>query len=453
MAFPLKDVRFTVRRQAGADRPRLYPRLIRDRAALPKIAIAVEYFESMVGRERGDFDVEALVQLFGDHKVARCLVACLGRSYRFRRRAIGELVTPAAQRRLLRAGLDSPLALRLALFDRSNESGPGFLAGSVRDATYAAIERELGLRAGQLEALLSLDAPERAVLVCAGTPPRPEDVVAQYNAGVLETLLRHAERIDLTVEGPAAGAPAFLHRRCALRGIDARLEAGGATLRVALAGRQDSLGSWARHGRRLARLVMEVAQQGAPTRLNGTAVVALRDRRALLMLDEEAMRVLGGAGPALDWHEEPGWTEDDVTAAIARRAGSRGVMARRTFEAQAWEAGLALPDLLVQRGEQQRWLCIVRSAAHAARLARLAGPAAGLLCFAGPPAAAAALQAQGAAAVAQPSLDVEAAIDALLQAPAQASPGRGLRPSSASAPPATGPGKPGERNTRECCSR
>src|SRR5581483_248971 len=384
-------------------------------------AIAVEYFESMLGRERGAFDVEALVQLFGDHKVARCLVACLGRSYHFRRRTIGELVPPAAQRRLRRAGLDSPLALRLALFDRINESGTGFLAGSARDATYASIERELGLRAGQLEPLLYLDAPEQAVLIRTGTPPRPEDVVAQYNAGVLETLLRHAERIDLAVEGPAAGAPVFLRRRCALRGIEARIETGGPALRLALAGRQDSLGSWARHGRRIARLVMEVAQQVPPARLTGTAVVALRDRRALLVLDEEAMRVLGGAGPALDWHEESGWTEDDVTAAIARRAGARGAVVRRTFDAQVWEAGVALPELLVQRGEQQRWLCIVRSAAQAARLAPLGRVAAGLLCFAGPPAAAAALQAQDAAAVAQPSPDVAAAIDALLQVPAEAS--------------------------------
>src|SRR5689334_7085666 len=98
MAFPLKDVRFTTRRRGGArsntstaeaahpegsatdggtegSLPVLYPRLLRDTSIIPQIGIALGYFDSMVGKERREFDPELLVQFFGDHKVARCIVA------------------------------------------------------------------------------------------------------------------------------------------------------------------------------------------------------------------------------------------------------------------------------------------------------------------------------------------------------------------------------------------
>jgi len=112
MAFPLKDIRFTTRRQGDGD-PVLYPRVLRDHAALPKIGIAIGYFESMLGRERQELDTEVLVQFFADHKLARCVVAALSRSYRYRSPGMANVVTRASLRRLEKAGLDSPKLLRL----------------------------------------------------------------------------------------------------------------------------------------------------------------------------------------------------------------------------------------------------------------------------------------------------------------------------------------------------
>src|ERR671930_762038 len=109
MAFPLSDVRSTTRRNPSGGLA-LYPRLLRDRSVLPKVDITIQYFESMLGRERREFDSEVLVHFFGDHKLARCMVACLARSYRFRSPRLEELVTQTALRRLRRAGIGAPPA-------------------------------------------------------------------------------------------------------------------------------------------------------------------------------------------------------------------------------------------------------------------------------------------------------------------------------------------------------
>src|SRR5919206_3059017 len=128
MAFPLKDVRLTTRRGPSGELA-LYPRLLRDRSVLPKIDIAIQYFESMLGRERRDFEPEVLVHFFGDHKLARCLVACLGRAYRFQAPDPAEIVGPLAFARLREAQLGLPKQLRLHLFDVANDEAHGFLWG------------------------------------------------------------------------------------------------------------------------------------------------------------------------------------------------------------------------------------------------------------------------------------------------------------------------------------
>ena len=51
MAFPLSDLRLTTRRSSDGGWT-FYPRLLRDRSFVPKIDIAIQYFETMLGRER-----------------------------------------------------------------------------------------------------------------------------------------------------------------------------------------------------------------------------------------------------------------------------------------------------------------------------------------------------------------------------------------------------------------
>src|SRR5215212_3429204 len=170
MAFPLKDVRFTTR-SSGGDRL-VYPKLLRDRSILPRIDVAIQYFETLLGEERRVLDAETLVHFFGDHKLARCMVACLACSYRYRRCEVEEIVTRTAWRKLRRAGADSPRALRAVLYDHVNDFGHGYLPRAGRVEVLGQIEHTLGLRGGELERLLYLDAEEHAILGRVGPRPR-----------------------------------------------------------------------------------------------------------------------------------------------------------------------------------------------------------------------------------------------------------------------------------------
>src|SRR5258708_2072256 len=92
----LTDLRKTTRRASSGDGRTLHPHFLRDRSQAPRIEKAIAYLETMLGHTRQELDQEVLVQLFGDHKLARCLVACLAATYRHRSRAFAELL-PAPQ--------------------------------------------------------------------------------------------------------------------------------------------------------------------------------------------------------------------------------------------------------------------------------------------------------------------------------------------------------------------
>jgi hypothetical protein len=68
-----------------------------------------------------------LVHFFGDYKVARGMVASIGRTYRYRTPPLSEVVSGTAWTRLLRAGVDRPGLLRIMLWDAANADRAGFL--------------------------------------------------------------------------------------------------------------------------------------------------------------------------------------------------------------------------------------------------------------------------------------------------------------------------------------
>ena len=419
MSFALKDVRYTVRRAPSGDAI-LYPRYLRDRSVLPQIDVAVQYFETLLGSQRRELDPEALVHFFGDYKLARCMVASLGHAYRYRPLAVEDVVTRTAARRLTRAGLLSAKALRTRLWDVANARCGGFLGRVERDDVHGELEGMLALRRGELEKLLYLDAAEHAILTRVGDPPTPLDVAAQYNLSVLLTLLRHAERVDLTFERPAAGhaeAVAAL-ARANLVEVDLAVEGGG--LRVGVRGRQDALGSWARHGRRVARFVTQLVERARPAILLGEAAVALRGRQATLRLTGEALDALDGYTAARlaagGWSGLGGWDEASIVRAFAAgRRPAGGWTVRRAPEPRAWAAGVVSPDLLVASSDRRLLVCVVRSATHAARLAAIAPRALSgeSLAFVGHPEAVGPLAAVGAWTITQDEPDLAATLDAL----------------------------------------
>jgi hypothetical protein len=395
MPLSVKDVRFTTRRVGDGDLL-LYPRLLKDRSILASIDVALQYFETMVGAERRALDPEALVHFFGDYKVARGMVASIGRTYRYRTTSVEEVVTRAAWRRLQRAGLDAPGALRVLLWDEANADRSGFLDGERRLRAVGALEDRYGLRAGQLDRLVVLDAPEHAVLTRLGEPPRPADVLAEYRRGVVSALLSHAERIELTL-GRSVGD--ILERVGALaevERVDVDLVVEGAGGRIAVRGRPDAFGSWARQGRRVARFVARLLERIGGQVVDGAATVLTRGRRARLRLTGETLEALiprpeRSRGPADGLETPDGWDDRAVAGAIGPgQASLPGWLVRRDPEPRAWESGVLVPDLLVRPAGGDACsgvlVCLVRTAAQATRLTALLPSARGgePLLFAGP---------------------------------------------------------------------
>lgn len=371
MACSLKDIRFTVRR-VGDGTPTIYPRLLRDQAMVPKVRFAIDYFESLVGHERRELDGELLVNFFGDHKLARCVVAALAQTYRFRARRIAEVVSKRCAARLVKQGIAAPKLLRLALFDDVNERRDGFTSPAERETAHADLANRLGVRAADVERVLYLDLDEHAVLCRVGARPSPDDVIAQSNFGILETLLRHAEQIDLT---PTSRTPAMqqtIRNICTAHSVTATLDGADGGLR--LCGRQDALGNWSRHGRKLSRATLEVLECGRSAMVSGQAALQLPNRQVSLRLTDEVLDVLAGPHRAVaDWHDDVGERAgivDTIISQVHQDHGERSI--RRFPEARAGHAAVILPDLLVRSATDAALICAVRSVQHGERLSRLA---------------------------------------------------------------------------------
>jgi hypothetical protein len=407
--FPLHDVRFTSRRPAGGELS-IYPRLLRDRAILPQVEVAIRSFEGLLGKERRELDAQALAHFFGDPKLARGIIACLARGYRYRARSFEELVGRTAWRRLRRAGLELPRALRCHLYDRVNDFGHGFLSRHERAERLGQLEAELALKPGELERLLYLDADEHAILVRVGPQPRPEDVVADYNLGLLLALLRHAELVELRLGHLDPAARATAEQLARAGGLDLELSGAAGEARLRLHGRADALGNWTRHGARLARLLVQLLLRLGRDAREGLARLRLRERVGTLRLGADLLELLCGGAAGDGWSDEPGWAPRELAESLAGPRPSRdGARVRRAIPPLARTSGVAAPDLLVSANGSAALVCAVGSAAQGARLARLAasGGSGEPLLFVGPESALAPLAAAGARThpLAQPDLE------------------------------------------------
>jgi hypothetical protein len=352
----LADIRKTTRR-SGKDGLRvIYPRFLRDASLAPRIAMAIRYMDSMLGQPRRALDDEIIVQLFGDHKIARCLVACLGANYRHRPRTLGEVLSPEQVAALAEQGITSASELRLWLFRRVNRELAGFTGGEERAGFLAEAECELGLDAGRLDMLIALDAPEQAMLVRIGPKPAPEDVIARYNYAVTAAVLAQAQQVRVNLTRALSSRDAEAVRTLAER-TGVRVELGGREL--ALYGRQDALESWARHGAKLARLLTMLLLAGLPARGGEALVAAPQGGEWLFRLDGETLGFLGAtATPRFDLATLNA-SQDALEkllgdAAVLRRAGSLdGWTLRRSHEPLVAEGRLALALCQAVRGDER----------------------------------------------------------------------------------------------------
>src|SRR5919108_4921592 len=277
MAFRIQDLCKTTRRASGNGLPRLFPRILGDGRLDPRLGIALRFFETHLGRPRREFDAEALVTLFGDPRLARGLIRCLSRTYRYRPRPLADVLGAERAAALAGRGLTMPADLRALAYARANRDG-GFVAPERRTGFLADLID--GLQPAELERALWLDAPDQAVLVRDGPVPTAADVRSCYNVQVLETLLCIAPESHFALQGGRRLVEAIAARH----GIRVSVDAAAVTLH----GRPDACGSWARHGVRVARAALILLSAGALG--PGTLIVQLGGRRYEVRLDAALLR-------------------------------------------------------------------------------------------------------------------------------------------------------------------
>jgi predicted nuclease of restriction endonuclease-like RecB superfamily len=339
MAFRTQDLPKTIRRDKRTGSRRLYPRYLRDDSIKPQIGIAIRFFETKLGLLRRELEPDVLIQLFGDPRLARCLVGCLARAYRYRTRRFADLVGEERAALLAARGLQTPRDLRAFTFTKANEGG-GFVGPTDRARFLNDLVPELDLV--EAEQALWLDAPDQAILIRVGPVPTVEEVLALYHLRLIESLLRIAPTVTLALRGDRAAVEAV----CDRFGVRATLDKKTVTLH----GKQDAIGSWSRHGVRVARAALTLL--GAGVLGAGAAAVALGDETFDVNLDAAT---LADALPARGW-SAPDATWEGADAFLAGVAAERrqgrlsGWRMRRWPEPQVAAAGALWPEFAISRG-------------------------------------------------------------------------------------------------------
>ncbi len=382
MAFRLADVKKTVRSRGDGERY-LHPKLLDPAVVSAQVTLALAYFQSRLGRARHETDPEMLVRFFGDPKVARGLVACLGASYRWRTQHFAEALEPEDVTRLAALGLRTPSDLRLYLYDYVNDNGHGFLSAEpMREDNLRPIARRLRLPGAKLDQLAALDAEENAVLVRVGPVPEPACVVAMYNFHTVDAVLRNGVAVELGKVDSCARAR--LEDACALQGVAFECEGEHAVLR----NKPDLFGSYARGGAHLTRALYAAAADAPSLMASGRAIVQVGGKTSIYPFDKETPRALTGrtghirhAVSRPEFREE--WTRYRAGAGVGN--GTAGWRLVSAPESLLSDAGLILAPYAFVRDETRVLLWPATSpgplddlrAVHAAGLDVLAVTAAG----------------------------------------------------------------------------
>src|SRR6266508_4170570 len=410
MSFKITDFKKTTRKTG--DERLIYPYQIRDDRYSASIGYAIAYYERMVGRRRAEFEAEALLEFFGDTRLARGLVACLSRTYAWREQTLAEALGDGTAQALRRAGITRPADLRSKLYGLANGRYGGVILPDERAEAIEYLCSNLGrsttesteatesdknssssviavasvvktcpiLSPTQFERALTLDAEEQHVLVKNGPTPEPHEIVALYNYHSLETALCHSELIRLQLRGPIWNIIRSAHNLA--RRYRLRYEVSGAPrtlfddqLELTLHGGRDAMGSWTRTGRRLVRALLRLLAAHPASLSGGAAIVQLRGQKLTCRLDDRALNILGVAARQQIDPSEP-WDED-IAEAFQRAWGralvggrTAGWRLRRDPEPLIGHGAVVVPDFALQRGRDRLGLCLATGATTAAALMR-----------------------------------------------------------------------------------
>lgn len=368
MAFRLEDFKKTTRKSADGSRApaSVYPHQMRDKKTLARLEIAIRTFDSLTGKRRGEMDAGAMADFFGDPRIARGVVACLGRFYQYKTPSFAEVVGTEAAQRLADAGLTHPRALRAHTFAHVNREHCGFLREAERAACYADIGRPFGLTAHEWDSLLHLDAEENQVLTRPGSVPTPADLAALYNFHSLDTPLRRATRIVLTGFSLTSTEAADVRALARALGVKVMVAEGRTVTLTDL--EMSSL--LPRRPGRLGRCLLHLIQAFGNKSLTGHADALLGTRPFRLALNHDTLTTLGlSSSPGMGGFIGVG----RGAISFCRRFEAAGVLhkdllkRRAQGEAAGWRIarlpdpvvtarGVLLPDFKLTRGGRSVYL-------------------------------------------------------------------------------------------------
>lgn len=290
MAFRTTDFKKTSRKAKDDAPAALYPHQMRDKKTLARLEIAIRLFDQMVGKRKGDMDAGALVDFFGDPRLARGVVACLGQYYQYRAPSFAETIGRDAAAQLLLSGLGTPMAVRAHTYAFLNVGHSGFVTEALRAARYGEIAEEFGLTARDWDALMHLDAEENQLLTRPGEAPGASDIAALYNFHALDTALRRAVSVTLTGLSLTPAQAGETRRAAERLGAKATVCGGGSMVTLAPAV-TDEAGK--RRPLQMARAALMLMHSHVSRAAAGHADVLLGTRRFRVSLGTDAFRALG----------------------------------------------------------------------------------------------------------------------------------------------------------------
>ncbi|HEY7984650.1 MAG TPA: DUF790 family protein [Ktedonobacterales bacterium] len=353
----LTDLRKTTRRASSGGRI-VHPQFLRDRALAPRIELATRYMDSMVGRPRREWEQEVLVQLFGDHKLARCVGHALATHYRHRALTFAEALPPAQAAALTERGIATPGDLRLYVYRAANAQARGVIAREERAAFLTRTGAPFDLALEAIERLLALDLPANALLVRIGPVPEAADVIARCNFAIAATLVANATLIRLTLQQRSRQPDDLLDFA---RSLGVRAAIGGTDL--TLHGQCDAFGNWSRHGANVVRFLSGLAAAGVVVKAGEAAIISPRGEDWQWRVSEEALAALGldAASPtttfaALARLPRLGTALRANLAAARRATEGEGWALRRVAEPLALGGKLVPALFTATRGTQRVYL-------------------------------------------------------------------------------------------------
>jgi predicted nuclease of restriction endonuclease-like RecB superfamily len=369
MSFSTADFKKTSRKVG--DKRVLYPHQLRDDRYLAAISYAVDYYERMAGRPRREMQADTLLEFFGDPKLARGIVACLGRTYLWHQPDVSEVVDAETYAALRDLGLDRPSAVRQHLYRYVNAHHNGFLPSVGRATVLEALCADLPIDRRTFETLLTLDAAENAILTKVAGMPSARDIVALYNYHSIETALRSSSALRLTLNGPIWTIVRTVHNISKRYNLRYTIEhgAGGlfaGTVTIEWVGKRDVLGGYSRYGRRVVRALLRLLAAHPDAPVEGEATVHLAGTVYSYTLNKAVLSILGVQAQRVGRGDEA-WEAAGAAKLLNTwnkaylRGETGGWRLRRDPEPLISEAGVIVPDFLIMRGQQRAYLVLADS--------------------------------------------------------------------------------------------